>query len=71
MAGLSQGAYFPKSLLRGHGTARACGSPLPRAVGQGPGSLEACRGHLQSLRSSASRPAVGDAGESKSSTSHR
>lgn len=34
------------------------------------GSLKPCCGHLQSLRSSASWPAVGDAGESKSSTSH-
>lgn len=71
VAGLGQGAYFPKSLLRGHGTAGTCGSLLPRVVGRGLGSLEACCGHLQSLRSSASRPAVGDAGESKSSTSHR
>lgn len=62
---------FPKSLLRGRGTARTCSSLLPRVVEQGLGSLDACCGHLQSLRSSASRPAVGDAGESKSSTSHR
>lgn len=44
---------------------------MPRVVERGLGSLDACCGHLQSLRSSASRPAVGDAGESKSSTSHR
>lgn len=71
MTGLSHSDSFPKSLLRGRGTARTCGSLLPRVVDRGLGSLDTCCGHLQSLRSSASRPAVGDAGESKSSTSHR
>ena len=59
-----------------HGKALILGQRAPEAPrcprrGVGLGSLEACRGHLQSPRSSASRPAVGDAGESKSSTSHR
>lgn len=45
-------------------------SRAPFSEGRGLGFLEACCGHLQSPRSSASWPAVGDAGESKSSTSH-
>lgn len=54
------------------GRARTAAFPeAPLRARAGLGSLEACGGHLQSPRSSASRPADGDAAESKSSTSHR